>query len=374
MADENKFFGNGVPETAPEERRVSYRQYKDERGAFFFALIAGAVIFLVIAALPAYLAWTSMRSSDPSFLIIGICIVFLIFVLYIFCKSAGDLYDSLKETRECFYRTADVRELRVFRKRRRVFIAVCCALITAAGASVFTGCAVREHQRDAAYASALEQIENGAYQAAYAALESIGNADYKDTEGLMLLCEAYTEYEKDNTFSAAECLERARFHYLTEEQREKIDAFERQLTAINNKKTREFAEKEHQWLEERIKNGVPFVGMSEYRIGDTTLGPPAAEIRHNSEIRHNTLCHFNLYDWFRNGYCIYSVRCLDGEVIQVWDYRSSPIPPYVPKSGSKKKYDTPDPDDYDDAEALYEWYYDDFYDYEDAEEYYEGLD
>ena len=81
------------------------------------------------------------------------------------------------------------------------------------------------------------------------------------------------------------------------------------------------------------------------------------------------ICHFNLYDWYRNGKRIYTVRCLDGEVIQVWDHRDNPITPYEPKSGSKKKYDTPDRDDYLDAEDFYDWYYDDFYDYEEAEEY-----
>ena len=74
------------------------------------------------------------------------------------------------------------------------------------------------------------------------------------------------------------------------------------------------------------------------------------------------ICHFNLYDWYRNGQMIFSVRCLDGTVTEVWDYRDNPITPYKPKSGSRKVYDYPDYDDYLDAEDLYDWYYDDFYD------------
>ena len=30
---------------------------------------------------------------------------------------------------------------------------------------------------------------------------------------------------------------------------------------------------------------------------------------------------------------IFSVRCLDGTVTEVWDYRDNPITPYKPKSG-----------------------------------------
>ena len=182
------------------------------------------------------------------------------------------------------------------------------------------------------------------------------------------------EYERDYTYSAYDYLKKTHFRYLSEEQQQEIDAFRSELKRINDKKDRDWEAYERQLTEERIINGVPFVGMRESRIGDTTLGKPADEVRHNSEIKNNTLCHFNLYDWYRNGQIIFIARCLNGEVYQVWDYRSNPITPYQPKSGSKKKYEFPDYDYYLDAEDLYDWYYDDFYDYEEAEEYLDDWD
>ena len=185
---------------------------------------------------------------------------------------------------------------------------------------------------------------------------------------------AHIEYEKGLSFTAYGYLEMARFYYLPEEEQKEVEAFKKEVEALNTKLRREYEENERKQTEERIRTGVPFVGMPESRIGDTTIGKPSSDIGHNKEMINGKVHSANLYSWYRGGDLIFTARCIDGEVYQVWDYRDDPIKPYQPKSGSKKVYEFPDYDDYLDAEDLYAWYYDDFYDYEEAEDALDGWD
>ncbi len=80
----------------------------------------------------------------------------------------------------------------------------------------------------------------------------------------------------------------------------------------------------------------------------------------------------------KDGMVIFTARCVNGKVIQVWDERNSPHKPYGSYSGSgstNKKDDDPyNATDYAHPEDFYYDHYDDFFDYEDAEDYYNEHD
>ena len=117
---------------------------------------------------------------------------------------------------------------------------------------------------------------------------------------------------------------------------------------------------------------LPYVGMPESRIYDTSLGAPDDEIRHNNEMIGGLQYTANLYDFKVNGWTVFIARCVNGEVTDIWDYRRDPL--------MSTKHTAPPPGTYGDNEFdVYDYYmpedfyadhYDDFYDYYEAEEYF----
>ena len=124
---------------------------------------------------------------------------------------------------------------------------------------------------------------------------------------------------------------------------------------------------------ERIRNSVPYVGMSESKINDTILGTNY-EIVHNSEYIKGENIRANIYRFKRGNGIIFVARCLQGKVVKVIDYRDDPwVLPSTSSSSAKKKSNDDDPYDvneYSTPEDFYDEYYDDFWDYEEAEDYY----
>ena len=129
-----------------------------------------------------------------------------------------------------------------------------------------------------------------------------------------------------------------------------------------------------------LAKSLPYVDMSEKYINDTVLGKPSSTVRHNREMINGQSLVANLYDYTRNGYVIFTARCINGEVYQVFDHRSDP---YKQSSGSSsssskksssstKKSDPFHASDYAHPDGFYYDNYDDFWDYEDAEDYWEA--
>ena len=136
------------------------------------------------------------------------------------------------------------------------------------------------------------------------------------------------------------------------------------------------AEQARQYKENLAKS-LPYVGMPESYISDTALGKPSSTVRHNYEMVSGEQILANLYDYTRGGKVIFTARCVNGTVTQVWDHRDSP---YKPSSGSSSKKESGKEkktgnefpaSDYAHPDDFYYDYYDDFYDYEDAEDYWE---
>ena len=113
---------------------------------------------------------------------------------------------------------------------------------------------------------------------------------------------------------------------------------------------------------------APYVGMHESMISRTSLGQPNDNVRHNTEMVNGQVQYANLYDFTEDGRCIFTARCLNNKVIQIWDYRDQPRP--KPRGEVFSSRDDFRIEDFTDPEDFYDWYYDDFVDYEEAEDYY----
>jgi hypothetical protein len=182
------------------------------------------------------------------------------------------------------------------------------------------------------------------------------------------------EYDAGQLTLAHDKMSSVRFWYQSEQSKQAISAFTAQLNEDYDAYWQEEYRLEKEAYEKKIKTGVPYVGMPESRIGDTSLGAPSDEVRHNLESIGGEPYRANLYDFKVNGSTVFTARCVQGRVTQVWDFRDQDTSgsSFKPSASSKSSADT-DPyhaSDYSGAEEFYDNYYDDFFDYDDAEAYY----
>ena len=166
------------------------------------------------------------------------------------------------------------------------------------------------------------------------------SSTYKKGEELISLCEAYKFYESGSIASAYDRIDRVTIRYDS-------DYISKQdVRAFKNRVQEEFKVYEHQIKirkeqerENRITSGIPYVGMSESHIADTSLGAPSDNVRHNIAFQNGERYTANLYDFYKNGTRIFTARCVNGVVTEIWDDRYTTTSSYKPnsKNNSKKK-------------------------------------
>lgn len=257
-------------------------------------------------------------------------------------------------------------------KKKKIIIAMTLIIFT-----VVIGIKIYKEYRhnsfvSANYSEAEKRIEVCDYAGAMEMLKEIETDEYRDTQALIKLCKAHISYEAGYVKSAYWDVKYLDFKYLTLEQQSAVDAFmdELELAYDDYLEQRRIAEKNA--YKEKVQNGVPFVGMSEGDIANTSLGSPSLEVRHNYEWISGKQYEANLYDFKEGENIIFTARCIQRKVTQVWDSRDNPVKPYQPGSSVVGKSDKKDPYDvydYDDPEDFYYDNYDSFDGYEDAEDY-----
>lgn len=253
--------------------------------------------------------------------------------------------------------------------------AVLILILIAITAGIVIGVFCTKKKIEAEYRSALLYVgENTLFQYVLDHLQPIANYDYQDTRELIRFCQAGLDYEKGKTDKAREEFSTLDFQYLPEMTERGIEKFiERanQFTYrewIHDKYEKEWAE-EQQRLLKTAQSGFPYVGMEESFIAETKLGAPSPEVRHNRECINGQQYWANLYDYIEDGRVVFTARCVNGVVIQIWDKHDKidRVPSYR-SSSSADEYDV---SDFRYAEDFYEYYYDDFMDYYEAEDYFE---
>lgn len=227
------------------------------------------------------------------------------------------------------------------------------------------------------YQTAENLIVKEDFVSALALLNGIKTEGYQDTETYIYLCESYQAYDNGNVDAAYRKIRYETMICQNELVQDKIYSYIEKISAEYEVwYEQDIKERRIAYVKE-LRSGVPFIGMSESDISHTSLGSPSSTIRHNNECISGEQYQANLYDFMNNGCAIFTARCVQGKVIQVWDTRETTHLQNKNSSGSKpaeydsdtEKSDPYNVYDYCDPEDFYDDNYDDFYDYEDAEDY-----
>lgn len=368
-----------MPSAQPLPEHISFTDYKSSRRAFVGEIFLSLLVAAVLCFIPGIIVWAAISSYDAKnsasgfvvtvFVIVGLVIAGII--LFAAASSISGSYKNLMKAKEIYLKGAAADELNQQKKAKKKRTIWICSILGAGLILLIVISSVNSSRLAADYSNAEMLISEGQYAEATAVLESIKEKDYNDTSALLLLCKAHTQYEAGRSVDAYYTMQDAQFRYQTEEQTAEITAFKSTLKQEYDDYISRMAERNRQEYEDRITNGVPYVGMSESRINDTSLGRPSDKVRHNYQVKNGEQYLANLYDFYQNGKCVFTARCVQGTVTEVWDNRDNPQTPYTPSGSGKKTYDTdPSVDGFSDPEDFYDWYWDDFFDYEDAEDYY----
>lgn len=306
------------------------------------------------------------------FLLWGIAALFAYAAISACMESLSENQQKLDELKKRYLQDRYYIEMESC-KTKKMILYICIGIIAAAAAIAMIYLNIsHDVKQEKIYYDAIALVEDGSYDEAKTLFQSIETQSYRDAWAFQCLCDALMSYENGHILDAHDSIDGVSFHNLSPEQQKALDAFKETLEQeyeVALAKQMELEQKAHA---ARIRRGVPFIGMSEKDIAHTSLGAPSGEVRHNTEISNGQCYTANLYDFKEGNAIIFSARCVQGRVTQIWDRRDHPETPYIPKQ-NKKTTTEDDPyhaKDYADAEDLYDDYYDEFFDYYDAEEYY----
>ncbi len=253
-----------------------------------------------------------------------------------------------------------------------------CVLALVLGATCLMS-SMQEHARlthlEDTYSQAELLVQRGAYDEALDVLEGIDDT-YRNVKSLMFYSRAHLSYDLGKIPDANRNMFQCEYYMASDETMpEEYESFRATVSAEYQQYEKERQQKEIEAYRERVRTGVPFVGMAEADIANTSLGAPSSKVGHNWEWVGGERVTANIYDFYQNGRVVFSARCLSGSVEQVWDNRYKVVLPKAYSSGksSKKKENEDDPlnaKDYLFPEDFYEDHFDDFFDFYDAEDYY----
>lgn len=255
-------------------------------------------------------------------------------------------------------------------KKEYIIIVVAIALI-AIGKITYD-----QYQIKTTYEKAINEISNADYISAVITLRSIEEEKYRDTESWITYCEAHILYDEGKIDTAHRLADSLDFKYQTAEQQEETDTFISKLEQKYDGYLEKKKAEEKRAYEAKIRTGVPFVGMSEHDITKTSLGVPSPDVRHNNECINGEQYTANLYDFYNGSNIVFTARCVQGKVTNVWDYRDDPVS--TSSKANKLQSSTSSSNPYKSYDEGYEdVYYDEDYDWDrywEDDEYADGVD
>ncbi len=370
-----------LPSMQPTPEHLSLSAYQSRKHAFVGELFLSLFVAALLCFIAGGVIWAAISSYDPRnsasgfvvtvFVLIGLAAVGMI--LYATASSISGNYKQLMAAKDVYQKGAATEELNQQKRVKKTRTIWICSILNAGLVLLIAISAVNSSRTAAAYNNAEVLIAEGHYEQAAVMLEPIKEKDYMDTADLLLLCKAHLQYDAGRSVDAYYTMQDARFRYQSEEQNAEIASFKTILKQEYDDNISRTVERRRQEYENMVRNGVPFVGMLESSINDTSLGRPSDEVRHNYQVKNGDQYVANLYDFYQNGICVFTARCVQGIVTEVWDKRNNRQSSHVPSNSGSKTYDNdPSVEGFSNPEDFYDWYWDDFFDYEEAENYYES--
>ena len=356
---------------------MSKAEYKASRQGTVLSIVLSIFVTLLFSALPCAVIWAAFSSYDEknsaSWLVTLVFAGGGIAVLVLAIKAClSNISWDLKQQKAVKEKylssiSEDEKQKRAHKFKTAKIVSLVCMLL--AIVSVITAVSVEQFHLNSVYSKAEKLIDEERFEEAEATLKEIEDSNYKDTASLLLLCDAHGDYSSGRSVDAYYTMKKAHFSHQSTEAMSSIQSFKQILEQEYDRYIKNLSERGSQAYEDKIASGVPYVGMSESRIGDTSLGKPSSNVRHNVEIKNGERYTANLYDFYSGKNLIFTARCINGVVTQVWDERDDPIKPYVPDENHSTTTE-PSVDGFSNPEDFYDWYWDDFFDYYDAEKYY----
>lgn len=359
-------------------KRINFGQYSSERKSLIFEKIfktIGISFFFIIPFSMVLMVFSTPKRNTGEDLAAIIVLFFALCIGALIVSGIRSTIDDVnqrqKKLKADFLQTATAEERSLMdrqKKRGKLFLRTSILICIIAATSFYLYLSNQ-------YKNAERLIVDEDYSEAITALESLPVSNFKDTQSLIGLCNAHLEYLDGDPLTAYQTLRFTSFSHQSEQQMKAISDFRTELKNIKDESDRQEEIRKQEIYEAKLRTGKPFVGMPESRINDTVLGIPSSDVRHNTAMVHGNRYTANLYDWYSSGKVIYTARCVQGEVTEVWDKsdkKSNTSSSYHSSTSSSSHTVSSDPsvEGYSDPEDFYDDYWDDFFDYEDAEDYY----
>ena len=363
-----------IPEPLSKE---NYSGRKSEvKARIVFSVIGG----MLLSVLPVLIMWAAIASVEEvtgagilaSFIFLIGGLIFLGYIWHNTSVIISGRYGELKSLNENYIKLLSEEEISELNKRKHKSKVRTTCIIVAVSLVLIAIPIIKTVKISVTYNKAVSLVDSASYEMAEEIFKEIEDKHYRDTSAYLLLCEAHKDYNAGYIPSAHYALDKANFHYLSKEQKKEVNDFSSKLKTEYDAYIKRKSESETKAYHDRIAYGVPYVGMSESQINNTSLGAPSSNVRHNYECINGQQYLANLYDFKQGGSTVFTARCVRGKVTEVWDNRNKPASSYTPKKKVKQKQsdDPYDVNDYSNEEDFYYDHYDDFFDYYDAEDYY----
>ena len=278
--------------------------------------------------------------------------------------------------------------------KTKIYIFIVLVLICA---TIFGGIYLNRKSIDTAYNYAITLMQNGSYEGALGELEKANpnilnrkdfksdmkygslNKCYKNSLPLYAYALAQQEYNSEDRYmqTVHDYLELIPADYsgeLSEEIKTFKENFKPQYDEFLEEEKRKAEERlkiEREQEAERLRNSVPYIGMSESKIGDTILGRNY-EVLSSYEWEKGEKIPVNIYHFKKGSSIIFVAKCMRGSVFYVNDDRDDPWK--TPSNNSyKNRSDNDNPynvNDYDTPDEFYEDNYTRFWDEDEAIDFY----
>ena len=366
-----------VPDDAPADLTSKYKYQKTHLIADVVVLLLVAFIWLCVSFMIGLGACTGddgNYSGTVSAMVVGV-LTYIAFYAFTFHSTFKSDLANYRSARKDWLESLAGSKRKTHNLKRAAAIAFIVVLILGILAAIIVPKAMKSSRDASVLSEARALVINEDYSAARKLLYGYFPYDHEEAKALISLCDAHYYYETGSVSSAYYALYRTKLDLLGPELKKEASDFLEVLKIENEayeKAQEEKEARERREYENKVRTGVPFVGLPESRIGDTSLGKPDPNMRRTTGTYGGKDVIFFRYDFVRDNKIIFSAFCYNGRVVLVEDYRSSPIPTKKPSSYSSgsSSYSYPDPGEFDDPSDFYYWYYDEFVDYEEAEEYY----
>lgn len=355
------------------QRQAAKDAFWEDNRAFLFLMIP----FWIIAIIECVSIFLVGFDSGTLFLIL-LNVGLAGFNVWCIVQDVGPLRERLAALRSRCLRSLTPEEQAAFRKREVRKKRTRRWALAAAIAGVLALVILVNLDTLTAYGRGMACLRREEFAEAEEAFSSIRDPDFLDTFALARYSASRVAFQNGDPWKAHRLMQDyvwkdLVFHtappWLSHQIARYKTALEKPYQEALRRSAEDHKKAEDQRLAE-LSTKLPYRSMAQSDISNTALGSPANRYSKEMYIDHE-LKTVTYYEFQKNGRTYFSVKCIDGQVVEVKQYTKAEMEQTPTRRPQPTEDDDPyDAADYYDPEDFYEDHYDDFYDYDEAEEYY----